>query len=65
MEMERKLKHYQFNLNSGAIKMFSIEINELLVAFSEEIGGGAKGIVQAVLKFGKIITWFIEPNSQT
>ena len=33
---------------------FRIEINELLIAFRDEIGGGAQGIVEAVAKFGKV-----------
>ena len=35
---------------------FRIEINELLIAFREEIGGGAQGIVEAVAKFGNILS---------
>lgn len=50
---------YNSNIHNESSELtfhFRIEINELLIAFREEIGGGAQGIVEAVAKFGNILS---------
>ena len=43
----------------------TIEINELLIAFRSEIGGGAHGIVRAVAKFGTYLFNMQRLNAHT